>query len=281
LLALIGGFPGYLAKLALNNENIRSEIYSAVKKEFLQESDDEFRKAIVNKDIKDDIESLIMDTELPNVGLTKLVKVKQELPLFTWESLTHIDKKREKIDDFLGDGKFIEALRDKYYDKVLSLYESAARVDHHEHVAILKTRGRYGDAIDIEGIGMEYNGKPSSCPNSIINHDKKQAIIVLPNPQKTLETYPDIENIEKVKFSFLRCHSSTFPYLTLKIKVQGTRKAKDIQLVGVEVRENFVSRNPLVRVTRIVSEELELPYAKPKNVVSATGKLYIQNAEYD
>ncbi len=83
-----------------------------------------------------------------------------------------------------------------------------------------------------------------------------------------------------MKFSHLRCNSSVFPYLTLKINVRGSQKASDIDLVGVEIRDSLESRQPLVRVTQAVSEELGLPYALPNNVVSATGGLYIEDAEY-
>jgi hypothetical protein len=298
VLALLASFPGYVAKVILNREDIKTEVYTfvinslednkkikakvfdAVKSEFISGSDIEFRNAIINQDVKADISKIFVEDKLPKVKLTNLSGVKEELPGFTWKSLTEIEKKRDKINEFLEDGHFIDALKDNYYDKVLVLYESAAKVDQKEHVAILKKRGAEGDLVDIEGIGMEYDGRASNCPNSIIDQKRKQAIIVLPNAKMTLENYPDIKDIQKLQFNHLRCNSSVFPCLTLKIQLRGTLKAEDIDLVGVEIRDNYTSRHPLVRVTNAVSEELKLPSAQPKNLVSATGRLHIQDAKY-
>ncbi len=97
ILAFLAGFPGYVAKVVLNNEDIKSEVFAAVKDEFISGSDNEFRDAIINQDVKADISNVFVEKRLPKVKLTNLAGVKEELPRFTWNSLTNIDEKREKI----------------------------------------------------------------------------------------------------------------------------------------------------------------------------------------
>lgn len=300
ILAFLAGFPGYVANVILNSEDVKHEVYSfgidslednkvkskvfaAVKDEFMSGSDKEFREAIVNQDVRTEISNVFVKEKLPEIKLINIAGVKEELPEFTWNTLTNTDKKREKINKFLDDGEFMDALKELYYDKVLVLYEKAARFDRQEHIAILEKRGSEPEPVDIQGIGMEYDRKTSNCPNSIIDHKEMQAIIVLPNAKKMLglAENSDIEDIQKLQFNHLRCNSSVFPYLTLKIKVRADQLAKDIKLVGVEIRDSHTSRQPLVRVTRAVSKKLGLPNANPNNMVEASGSLYIQEASYE
>lgn len=238
-------------------QELRSEIAAAVQKElkwrerivlafvagfllfvtlgFLQR--DFFFKPMHNVIYPPDVIYSEIEPSFQQLEISKIPKVKNELPKHVWTTLQTGNKQEFEL--VLKNSEFYNSLKQHFWEEMNVRFPQThlARIDP-------RTVMEYGKVPQdgtLNVIDRKWDGKPTECGRRL-DHSRHQVIVALPR------------KLDAPAFGWLGC-GSNYPMITsLRITVPGN-EIDGVELVGVE-RNKVRGKTPEIRVTQATAVAL-------------------------